>query len=320
MRADAAERRAVRPTARTIRLLAVAALAATCAAGLVGCAPGTDPGATRESLTEVTQQPEEPAETDRYDAEAHPEPVVEALDCSPVLVVTARGTGEPSSGQLLSPVARAIAEARPDAVETVDVDYPADTEVQLGGTRGVRTLVDTLDVQAEACPEQEFVLLGYSQGALVIGDALADPAVRLVGAAAGEVDDAAGARIRAIVLYGDPRFVGTEPYNTGDYDPGLNGLLPRPPGSLDAYAERLRDYCVAGDLVCQSSLELDEEPHLAYYENGMQQDGAAFAITRLSPVGSDAGRVGDADAGARAADADGGGGAAADGDAATPAR
>lgn len=263
------------------------ALALACLAVLpllAGCAPGTDPEATKESLRQVTEEPAESGAAEEYDARLHPDPVVEPLECADYLVITARGTGEPSRGQLLSPVARAIEDARPDQVVVLDLDYPADTDVQEGGTAGARVLVDTLNVQAAACPLQRFVLLGYSQGALVIGDALAEAEVRVVGATVGDVEEATQQRILAIVLYGDPRFMGLEAYNAGSYSPALNGLLPRPEGALAAYADRIRDYCVAGDFVCQSSLDLDEQPHVAYYENGMQADGAAFVISRLDPI------------------------------------
>lgn len=257
--------------------------AALAALGVAGCAPSVDPSATRDSLTEVTEDPTPPEAAERYDAARHPEPVVEPRDCSPYLVITVRGTGEPTKGQLLSPVARSISEARPGETEILDLEYPADTDVNEGGTVGARTLLDTLNVQTEACPEQRFVLLGYSQGALVIGDVLAAPADRLVGGTVGELRPEAAERVRAVVLYGDPRFVGGEPFNVGDSDPAVSGLLPRPAGALDAFADRLRDYCVARDFICQSSLDLDESGHVAYFENGMQQDGAAFAITRLDP-------------------------------------
>lgn len=169
-------------------------------------------------------------------------------------------------------------------MQTVDLDYPADSEVKLGATRGARLLIDTLNVQSGACPEQRFILLGYSQGALIVGDALSAPGVRLVGADVGELTAAAAERVIAVVLYGDPRFLGEESYDAGDFDPRLHGLLPRPAGTLAAFADRLRDYCVARDIICQSSLDLDEDGHVAYYSNGMQQDGAAFVITRLPPI------------------------------------
>lgn len=282
----------LRSAARPMRGAPARALLAACLAGvsllLSACAPGTDPETTRESLTEVTEHPAPVQAAEEYDAEAHPDPLVEPIDCSPYLVITARGTGEPSKGQLVATVAKSVSDARPGEVDTLDLDYPADTDVNEGGTLGARLLVDTLDVQHEACPDQRFVLLGYSQGALVIGDALSDPEARLVGGTVGTIDDGAADAILAIVFFGDPRFVGTEEFNTGGFDPALNGLLPRPVGALEDFADRIRDYCVAGDFVCQSSLDLDEKPHVAYYTNGMPQDGAAFVITRLGPADPDA--------------------------------
>ncbi|MFA5606410.1 MAG: cutinase family protein [Leucobacter sp.] len=256
--------------------------------GLVGCAPEVDAEATRESLSQATEDPSPPDAAETYDAELHPEPIVDPVDCSPYLVVTARGMGEPTKGQLLSPVAREISESRPDDVQILDLPYPADTDVREGGTFGVRLLIDTLNVQTDACPGQRFVLLGYSQGALVLGDALSDPDARLVGGTAGRLESETADRIIAVVFYGNPRFNGSEEYAVGSYLPSLDGFLPRPEGSLGAYADRARDYCVRDDFMCQSRLDLDESGHVAYYSNGMQQDGAAFVITRLDPARGEA--------------------------------
>ncbi|WP_336991658.1 cutinase family protein [Leucobacter sp. VD1] len=270
---------------RFAALGAMGAIALGAVALLAGCAAPIDPSAARESLTEVTENPTPPVAAELYDAALHPDPIVDPRDCTAVLVVTARGTGEPSKGQLLSPVARAIAKAKPKDVDVLDLDYPADGDVNEGGTLGARTLIDTLNVQAEACPEQRFVLLGYSQGAFVIGDALSVPEARLVGGTVGSVSEAAAERVLAIVFYGDPRFVGSEPFNVGSFDPTANGLLPRAPGTLDAFADRLRDYCVARDFICQSgSLDLDESGHVEYFSNGMQQDGAAFVLAQLDTL------------------------------------
>ena len=273
-----------RPHGSRVGRVASAAVAGALLLPLVACAPEPDPGISRDALKEVTAEPVAPDAIDEYDAETHPEPIVEPLECTDYLVVTARGTGEPPKKQLLGPIARAIASARPDAVTRLDLDYPADTEINIGGTLGARTLIDTLNVQAETCPDQRSILLGYSQGALVIGDALAGPEARLVGAQSGELTDAASAQVLAVVFYGNPRFVGADPMGSGTFDPEVNGLLPRPPGSLDAYADRMRDYCVDDDFICQATLSMEESGHVAYYDNGMTSDGAAFVITRLDPV------------------------------------
>ncbi|QIK61901.1 cutinase family protein [Leucobacter viscericola] len=274
------------------KLSALAVLGLAGAFLLSGCAAELDPVEARDSLTEVTEDPEPPATASEYDAKLHPEPVVEPQECSHYLVITARGTGEPSKGQLLSPVAKDISKARPGEVTTEDLDYPADTNVKEGGTRGVRVLIDTLNVQAEACPDQEFVLLGYSQGAMVIGDTLAAADTRMIGETTGALNADAAAHVLAVVMYGDPRFEGKESFNVGSFDPELGGIMPRQLGSLDPYADRISDFCVEGDLVCQASLAAGEsrdavdsaqEQHVAYYTNGMQKEGAEFVIDKLGP-------------------------------------
>nr|WP_243752313.1 cutinase family protein [Leucobacter weissii] len=248
---------------------------------MTGCAPDPAPEDMRESLMEVVEDPTPPKAAETYDARLHPDPIADPVECAPYLVVTARGTGESSEEHMLSPLTRVVSDARPGEVLTLDLDYPADSDMNEGGTRGVRLLIDTLGVQAEACAEQRFVLIGYSQGAMVVGDALAAPATRLVGATTGELAPGVADRILAVVLYGNPRFTSSETYSFGTFDAGVDGLLPRQAGSLAGFADRLRDYCVAWDFVCQRSLDLDGGAHGTYYDNGMLLDGAAFVIVRL---------------------------------------
>ena len=252
---------------------------------LSACTAMPDAQTTRDSLTEVTEPPE--AEVEESLDEQLTEIEVEVQPCTPYLAVTVRGTGEPKKGQLLSPVSRAISDARPDTVEIVDLDYPASTEVHESAGLGVFTLVKMLNQQALACPEQRFALLGYSQGALVIGDALVGTDFRTVGAEVGELSQSASDGILAVVLYGDPRFVGAEPFNVGTYNPEVSGLLAREAGALDAYAERTADFCERRDFVCQSTVVLDEEGHVLYFDNGMQEEGAEFIIDRLVPLPGD---------------------------------
>ena len=71
---------------------------------------------------------------------------------------------------------------------------------------------------------------------------------------------------------------GHEVVDFGTFDETIGGILPRTPGSLAPFAERIRDFCVAKDFICQNSLDLDEKGHVAYFKNGMQQQGADFAL------------------------------------------
>lgn len=273
-----------RPVRRRRAALAAAlGLAVLLPPALSACASEPDANATRSSLSKVTEPAAPPKAAEKFDAEKHPEPIAQPEYCTAYLVITARGTGEPVGNQLVTPVARRIAEARPGEMLTVNLIYPADTDINEGGTEGVRRLIDQLNVQAEHCPDQRTILLGYSQGAFVIGDALVGPKDRLIGETVGELTPEAKDRLLAVVLYGDPRFAGGEPYDVGTFDEKVGGILPRRAGALAPFAERVRDYCVKNDFVCQASDSLDEKGHVAYYRNGMQADGAAFVIGLLGP-------------------------------------
>lgn len=270
------------------RRFIVAGAVLTTAITLSACAQPADPVVVRDSLTTVTEDPSLPTAAEEFSAELHPDPIASPVDCSAALVITVRGTGEPSKGQLLSPVMRAIKKDGPTKTTSLDLDYPADTEVKEGGTEGVRLLVDTLNVQAEECVDQDIVLLGYSQGALIIGEALSIPANRLIGGTVGEITAEAADQIAAIVMYGDPRFLGDEDFNAGDFDPEMGGLLPRLSGSLKPFEDLTIDFCVENDFVCQADLilasdgDLDETGHVAYFDNGMQKEGATFALGMLT--------------------------------------
>ncbi|MGO3734548.1 MAG: cutinase family protein [Canibacter sp.] len=274
---------------RSLRNVALFALMSTLALPLASCAQAPDPQETKESIEDLSQQTDEPELSDaeqEFSVTEHPDPIVDPLDCSTHLILTVRGTSEPPKGQLLSPVARQISQALPkDSAQVVDLDYPASGDMEQSGTEGVRMLIDTLNVQAKECELQRVIVMGYSQGAMVVGDALEAADDRTIGRASGEVNKDAAATIEAVLLYADPRFRGSEVYNAGDFLADANGLLPRAEGALDTYADRTRSFCVADDFICQGG-EFDETGHVKYYSNGMQDDGAEFVLDLLRENGA----------------------------------
>jgi hypothetical protein len=126
------------------------------------------------------------------------------------------------------------------------------------------------------------VLLGWSQGAQVIGDTLDRPEHRLAARDAPALSPAAAARIAAIVLYGNPRFTAAQPYNAGTFAPDLEGTDPRPPGALSHYDDRIRDYCARDDLACQAGPNSTVDGHTSYFTNTMRADGTAFVLDQLT--------------------------------------
>jgi hypothetical protein len=140
------------------------------------------------------------------------------------------------------------------------------------------------------------VLVGYSQGAWAIGDAL------LTGNPM--VDERVLARVSGVVLFGDPRLDPTSDVAQGDLDrPGVlrDPLVPpsvRLPtqGLYFDGADQVRSYCSSGDPVCNfkglldpDSLDCGPPPlgnpvicgHLDYGENGYLGAGAQFLLDRV---------------------------------------
>lgn len=63
---------------------------------------------------------------------------------------------------------------------------------------GVVKAVQGIYEQATKCPDQEYILAGYSEGAWVLGDALAQP----------DIQELLKGRIKDVYLFGDPMFDG----------------------------------------------------------------------------------------------------------------
>ncbi|MFE6921849.1 cutinase family protein [Nocardia sp. NPDC057663] len=206
------------------------------------------------------------------------EPSTGPTGCAEVRVVTVRGTLEPQTGSLLlTPLGKRIAQESGRRTTVTELEYPASMAPD-SAIRGVENLTTLLNTTAATCPDQQLVLLGYSQGARVIGNTLN---------ARTALTDQAGARIDAVALFGNPLFNGTEPYNRGSFDLALSGTGPLPAGALAEFADRLHDYCNAGDRVCQGG-----DPaagfgnalsygHFAYFVNGNRDQAAAFVREQL---------------------------------------
>jgi cutinase len=213
-----------------------------------------------------------------------------SASCAEIRIIGVRGSTEPQSGSgLLKPIGDALAAAHRVHTAYVELEYPATirsfippAEIDLGESPsiGVTNLVNGLNESAVRHPGRCFVLLGYSQGAQVVGDALIPPSQRICGQEAGEISTAASDRIVAVLLFGDPRFTKGEPFNAGTFDPDREGLSPRPAGALDRYAGRLQNYCARNDVTCQGR-HGTLQAHVAYFENSMPAQAIAFASQRL---------------------------------------
>jgi hypothetical protein len=202
--------------------------------------------------------------------------------CSDVEVVTARGTWEPQDAAFLLPqVANRIRTGLTGmSVSVYDVRYPAQPSFATSAPQGVTDLVNHVNAEAVSCPNQRYVLLGYSQGGLVVGDSLVAPSGRAYRQTGPTLSTAAASRIEAVGMYGSMRFTAGEPFNAGNHNPARSSMLPRTRGALNAYGDRIIDYCYDNDWVCQNTGSFIT--HLGYIWDGTaQQEVATFAVNEV---------------------------------------
>lgn len=200
--------------------------------------------------------------------------------CASVYIAGARGSGESANnhGGFGRPVGEAVdvlvgGLGNKYSIALAPVDYPAASvpwslatgydSYKLSVNVGVSALSAQLETQAVRCPKQRFVVLGYSQGADVVGSTLRSMM------SSNALDTTVLARIAGVVVFGDPWFrPGDGPnvdytlHGPKPYDPALMGIFPRIAGgdrtdtgvfSLPKLAGKVRSYCLQGDGVCNAS-------------------------------------------------------------------
>ncbi|KAG7042825.1 cutinase family protein [Colletotrichum scovillei] len=140
--------------------------------------------------------------------------------CSDFEILVARGTSEPNyvggGGKFGIIVGDPVVS---------NATYPASSQIITGVRQGSRDVVNRLKSQATACPNQNFSLVGYSQGAAVMHAAAADIPAELYG------------RIKSLVMFGDGYLK-------------LGASLSKFPAGLN---EKARQVCAAGDPVCDAN-------------------------------------------------------------------
>ncbi len=164
--------------------------------------------------------------------------------CTPVTVIIARGTNETAgtSGRLQT-LYDAINTSTTTALTKKNLDYPASSNFPVSTSTGEKNLQTLLKSTVSACPSTKIALLGYSQGAWVIGNALDTNST--------QVSAAVNKAIKAVVFYGDPSFVPVKSYDYGTYDHAWGGIDQRGSNELNGYASRIHSWCDKNDLFCQ---------------------------------------------------------------------
>jgi cutinase len=159
-----------------------------------------------------------------------------ATSCASVDVVVARGTHEPGYlGSVVGdPLYDALWQALPADSQAYRVDYPADLLDPFSISRGTQDMTAHIMWQAARCPGQRFVLVGFSQGAVVTHGVLGTGAVTALGGIHA-LPAQLQSRVAAVLLFGDPiRLIG---WNVPQH-----------------YAWRTGNYCASGDPVCEGGI------------------------------------------------------------------
>ncbi|PPQ71315.1 hypothetical protein CVT24_012041 [Panaeolus cyanescens] len=199
--------------------------------------------------------------------------------CAAVHIIAARASTEPAGAGIIGALVQQIQNASRQTVSTSSVSYPATLtnypSSSAAGTAATKTLLTN---QANNCPDQKIVLVGYSQGAHIIGDAVAGGGGGLLGAQTSPVSATIANRVVAMIQMGDPRHV---PFQSFDRGTSLrDGLYPRL--SSQQYSStlqsRTQSFCDFGDPFCDGGLLTTV--HLTYLDR-YQDDAAEFVLDRI---------------------------------------
>ena len=209
-----------------------------------------------------------------------PIPSTSAQPCPDVDVVFARGTSEPPGvggvGQAFVDAVRSQVGGR--SVSVYPVNYPASSDfasgIQFAATviEGIRDAGAHVQDMAANCPNTRIVLSGFSQGAVVAGFVTSAvipegvPAAAVPAPMAPEVAN----HVAAVALFGKPsdqfmRDVGAPPIVIGPL-----------------YVPKTIDLCASDDTICNGAPPgAPNIAHALYPVNGMVNQAAAFAVSRL---------------------------------------
>jgi cutinase len=191
-------------------------------------------------------------------------PAAAGATCSAVDVVVARGTFERGTLGVIvgDPMFSALQSAiRGQTLSSYPVNYPANLTEPTSVQAGNRDLVNHVTSQAAVCPNQRFILVGYSQGANVVDNSIgiSSEGALVGGAIVATIPTSLTPRIAAVLQFGNPiRALGKS--ITGTYE------------------ARTDDFCANQDPVCQANGN-NALAHLSYGND--TPAAATFAAARV---------------------------------------
>ncbi|KAG9088886.1 hypothetical protein FRC07_012455 [Ceratobasidium sp. 392] len=183
------------------------------------------------------------------------------LSCSNLHLVCLVGTTEKEFGIVCGPLRDDLASAVPG---TTAYAVPYNTDPEYGATveEGARNTEKYIADQAAACPNQRFVLSGYSKGAMVIHQMNLAPALKN--------------KVLSIAVFGDP----TLKSGGSPFWPINQPSVDTSPRDGSAPTQNIASFCNQRDEFCDpwgSTLE----PHLAYGKDESTVVAANFVKVKI---------------------------------------
>ncbi|KIY70994.1 carbohydrate esterase family 5 protein [Cylindrobasidium torrendii FP15055 ss-10] len=179
---------------------------------------------------------------------AAPTVIERRQDCALVLLVHAAGTSEEGFGAVGKPLDEGLATVF-SSYTSQALNYSTSVEYFITVTEGAKTLATLLTSQSTSCPDQKFILSGYSKGAMVIHNTNLTSTVQ--------------SSVCGIAVFGDP-----------DDKAGLGGIL----GLADKWpidnSSSVISFCNDNDIVCDGGLSGDA--HTAYPTDGSVDKAVEF--------------------------------------------
>ncbi|CZT04721.1 hypothetical protein WAI453_007718 [Rhynchosporium graminicola] len=186
-----------------------------------------------------------------------------------VHIIVARASTEVPGEGIIGAVADQVVKAVPGS-DSEAVGYPATLLDYLTseGT-GVKVMTNMIETYTMRCPQSKLVLMGYSQGAQVVGDVMCGTSTPAFNSTP-PIPIAMTKNIVAIIQMGDPSHIPNLPQDVGDSSKA--GIFKRPntnSTSCMAMEPITKNFCSADDRFCDSGTST--AVHLSYVrEFGVQ--------------------------------------------------
>ncbi|PVH81961.1 carbohydrate esterase family 5 protein [Cadophora sp. DSE1049] len=177
-----------------------------------------------------------------------------------VHIIVARASTEKPGEGIIGAVATQVQQTVPGS-DSEAVDYPATlTNYTTSEGLGVSGMTKLIENYAARCPNSKMALMGYSQGAQVIGDVMCGTSEANFNSTP-PLNPALSKNIIAIIQMGDPTHIPNLPQDVGNSTKA--GIFPRPNTTACAAMEPItKSFCTADDRFCDSGNSIPV--HLSY--------------------------------------------------------